>query len=85
MVALGEQQLQDHPAVILQALGIGGHLHAFFDGGDAGGEQLVLALDFDQAQAAGSHVGEAVHLAEAWNEDAVLAGDVENAFFLASA
>ena len=69
----------------MQPLGVGGDFHAFFDGGDAGGEQAVLAFDFDQTHAAGADIAEAIHFAEARNEDAILAGDVENGFFLASA
>ncbi len=85
MIALGEQQLKDHAAVVLQALGVGGDFHALFDHSDAGRKQLVLALNLDKAKPAGADVGEAVHFAEPRNKDAVLPGNVEDGFFLASA
>ena len=85
VIALGEEQFEDHPAVVLQALGVGRDLHAFFHARDASRQQLVLTLDLDQAEAAGADVGEAVQVAQAWNEDAVLPRDVENGFVLASA
>jgi hypothetical protein len=37
--------------------------------GDAGGQQLVDPLDFHQAQAAGSHRGEPLQVAELGNRD----------------
>ena len=51
---------------------VGGDLHAFVDGGHAGGQQLVAALDLDQAQAAGAHIAQAVQMAEGGNVDVVL-------------
>ena len=85
MIAFGKEQFENHAAVVLQALGVGGDFHAFFYDGDAGRKQLVLALDLDEAKPAGADVGEAVHFAEPRNEDAVLPGNVEDGFFLASA
>ena len=57
---------------LLEPLGVGADLHAFVDGGHAGGKELVAALDLDQAQAAGAHVAEAVQMAEGGNVDVVL-------------
>ena len=44
VIALGEEQFQDHAAVVGQPLGVGRDLHAFFHPGDAGGKQLVASL-----------------------------------------
>ena len=63
---------------LLQAFGVGGDLHALIDGGDAGGQQLVGALDLDQAQAAGADLAEAVEMAEGGNVDVILAGHLED-------
>ena len=72
VVALGEEQLEDGAAVLLEPLSIGADLHAFVDGGHAGGKELVAALDLNQAKAAGAHFAEAVHMAEGGNVDVVL-------------
>ncbi len=85
VIALGKKQFENHPPVILQALGIGGDFHAFFYPGNAGRKQLVLSLDFNQAHAAGANIGQAIHLAKPRDEDAILSRHVENGFFLAPA
>ena len=72
VVALGEQQLEDGAAMLLQPLGVGADFHALGDGGDAGRQQLVAALDLDQAQAARANVAQAVEMAERGNVDVVL-------------
>lgn len=64
LVAFGEEQFEDHAPVVAQSLGVGAHLHAFGDAGDAGGEELVQAGDFDDADAAGADVGESFEMAE---------------------
>ena len=55
-----------------QALGVDRDLHALLHLGDAGGEQLVAALDLHQAHAAGAE-SLRPELAEGWNVDAVFA------------
>jgi hypothetical protein len=77
-LATQTEQIEDGFAMFLQALSRGGDFHSFFDGGDAGGKKLVAALDFNQAEAAGAHVAEAVEMAEGGDVDVVLAGDFEN-------
>ena len=44
-----KQQFDDLAAVFLQALGVGGDLHAFLHSCDAGGQKLGCPLDLDQA------------------------------------
>src|SRR6185437_2293813 len=89
VVALGEQQFEDHPAVLLQALGIGGHLHALVNGGHAGRKQLVAALHLHNAEAASAHVRQPFNMTERRNVDPVFAGHIEDrlpargAYFLA--
>src|ERR1700733_6236027 len=80
VIPLCKEQLQNHLAIFLQAFGVGGDFHSFFDRSDTGRQQLVLALDFDEAEAAGADVRQAVHFAEPRDEDAVLASNVENRF-----
>ena len=63
MIALGEQQLQHHPAILLQARRLGRDLHSFFNQRDAGGLQSSRTLHFHQAQPAGAHVGQTVEMA----------------------
>jgi hypothetical protein len=47
VVALREEQFQDHLAVLKQAVTLGGHFHAFFGLGHTGGNQTIGASDFD--------------------------------------
>ena len=72
VVALREEQLEDHAAVLLEPLRVGAHLHALKDGGHAGGQQLVAALDLDQAKTACAHVAQALQMAERGNVDCLL-------------
>jgi len=85
VIAFGEKQLQDHLAVFLQALGVGGHLHAFFHSGHTGREQAVLSLDFDQTHPASANIRETIHLTEARDKNSILAGHIHDALVLAAA
>jgi hypothetical protein len=78
VVALGEEQLEDHAAVLVEPLGFGADFHALEDGCHAGGQQLVASLDLDQTKAACAHVGQALHMAEGGNVDVVLQRHLEN-------
>ena len=78
VIALGEEQLKDGLAMLLQALRRRGDFHSFFDGGDAGGQQLVAALDLDQAQAARAHIAQPIEMAERRDVDVVFARDFKN-------
>src|SRR5581483_3901030 len=51
---------------------------------NAGRQQAVDALHFNEAEAAGAHVGEAVDVAQRRNEDVVLLRDFENGLVGAS-
>ena len=57
VVALGEQQLDDHPPILASRSESVGHLHALGDAGDAGRQQPARAADLDQAEPAGADVG----------------------------
>ena len=70
VVALGEEQLEGHAAVFAQALAVGLDVHALGDLGGAGGQELGDAGDFDQAEAAGADVVDAVQMAEGRDVDA---------------
>src|SRR5579871_5016865 len=85
VIALGEEQLQDQAPVVGEALGIDGHLHAFFDARDARREKARRAFDFDQAEPAGADVRESAQPAERGNGDLVLARDFEDGLVLARA
>src|ERR1700749_4855054 len=74
VIALGEQQFEDGPAVVAKPVGLRGDFHSLEDRGDAGGEQLVLAFDLDHAQPAGADVGETVEMAQGRNIDVVFPG-----------
>ncbi len=71
VVALGEEQFENGAAMLFEPLGVGGDLHALVDGGHAGGQELVAALDLHQAKAAGADVAQAVQMAEGGNVDVV--------------
>src|ERR1019366_4890514 len=85
VVALGEDQLQDAAAEPGEALRIDSDFHALRHTRDAGRQQLVDALDFDNAQAASAGVREPGEIAERGDEDIVLAGDFENGLIFAGA
>jgi hypothetical protein len=78
MISLSEEQLEDGATVLLQPFGDGGDLHAFKDGGHAGGEELIIALNFDHAQAACADIAEAVEVAEGRYVNVVFAGHFED-------
>jgi hypothetical protein len=78
MVALGEKELKDNAAMTLEPLGVGSYIHALEYRGHAGGEQLVAALYFDHAQAAGANIAEAVEMTESGNVDVVFARHFED-------
>ena len=82
VVALGEQQLQDHLAIFLQAFAVGLDLHALADLGGAGGQQLPGSLHLDQAEPAGADRVDAVEMAERGDPDAGLAGGLEDRLIL---
>ena len=67
VVALGEQQFDDHSAVFAEPLGIGADDHLLGDVCDAGGQQLVAAPHLDQAEPAGADVGSTLEVAERGN------------------
>jgi hypothetical protein len=56
VVALGKEQLERHPAVFAQALGVGVDLHALGDSGRAGRQELWHAGHLDKAHPAGADV-----------------------------
>ena len=72
VVALGEQQFQDHAAVFPQALAVGLDVHAFGHFGGAGRQQLRHAGDFHDAQPARPDVVNAFQVAERRDIDARL-------------
>src|SRR5205823_1254040 len=85
VVALGEQQLHDHLAVLVQPLRVCRHRHAFLDARHAGWGEFRGAFDLDKAEAAASDQRQAVKLAESRNPDAVLARDLQDRLVLAGA
>src|ERR1019366_7241702 len=85
VVALGEDQLQDAAAEPGEALRIDSDFHALRHTRDAGRQQLVDALDFDNAQAASAGVRETGEIAQRGDEDIVLTGDFENGLIFAGA
>ena len=78
MVAFGEEQLEDGTAVLLEALGVRAHLHAFLHSGHAGRQQFVVALDLHQAQPARAKIAQAVQVAERGNVDVILARHLQD-------
>ena len=60
--------------MLLKALSDGGDLHAFKDGGHAGGKELGVAFDFDDAEAAGADIAESLEVTKGGNFDVVFAG-----------
>ena len=78
MIALGKEKLKYRPAVLLEPLRVGAHVHAFKDGGHAGRQQLVAALDLYQAKPAGAHIAQALHMAEGGDVNVVLLCHFQN-------
>ena len=78
VVALGEQQLQRHAPVFLQAFAVGLDVHAFADFGRAGGQQFGDARDLHEAEAAGADVVHAVQVAQRRDFDAGVGGHVQD-------
>ena len=64
MVAFGKEQLHRHPAVGLQARRGGENRHALHGFGGAGRQQALAVDLLHQAQAAGTHRGQAIQMAE---------------------
>src|ERR1019366_143280 len=85
VVAFGEHQFQNAAAELRQALRIDGDFHALRHARDAGRQQFVDALDFDDAQAASAGVAQPGQIAQRRDEDVVLAGDFENGLIAACA
>ena len=73
-----QQQTQHALAVLHRAVGLGGHHHALRDLGGAGGQQLRLALDRDEADAAVADDRQLGIPAEGGDVDAGLARGVED-------
>ena len=73
VIAFGKQQFEQSCGDIVSSRSeLRGHFHAFFHSGHARGQQLVDALDFDQAQTARANLREALQVAERGNEYIVL-------------
>lgn len=78
VVAFGEEQLQDRAAMLLEPLGAGGYFHPLFNLSDAGRQQLVVALNLNQAETACAYIGESVQMAECRDVDAIFLRDFQN-------
>jgi hypothetical protein len=78
VVALGEQQFDDLPAVGEQAVRIRGDDQPLAGWCDAGRVQLRRSGDLDQAQAAAGVLRQAVIVTQRRNTDAVLTRDIED-------
>ena len=70
VVALGQQQLQDHLAVFPELRRVGEDVHAFGGPCDAGRLEFGAAVDLHQAQPAGPRLRQAVEMAEGRDLDA---------------
>ena len=73
MIAFGEEQFENSAAVLLQPLRIVVTSMPSKTRRDAGRKQLVVALDLNHAQAASTHITEAVKVAQRRNVDVVFA------------
>ena len=74
VVALGEEQLDDHPPILAQPLAC--RCWTFMSSatcGDAGRQQPAAAADLDQAEPAGADVGTPVEVAQRRDRDPRLA------------
>lgn len=78
VISLGEEEFEYGAAMPGDSLGSGGDFHAFFNAGDAGREQAVLAFDFNEAEAACADIAETIEVAEGGNVDAIFTGDIED-------
>jgi hypothetical protein len=78
VVALGEQQLEDRPAVLGEVRAVGRDLHVRGDGGRAGGPQNAVLGDLDDAQPAAAVDRQPLQVAQRRDVDALPAGDVED-------
>jgi hypothetical protein len=74
--------------VFLESFCVGADFHALEDGGHAGRQQLVAALDLHQAQPARTHIAQPFQVAERGNVDVILPRNLqdglapEGAYFL---
>ncbi len=78
VIALGQQQLDDHAAVGRQPRRVDHHRKAFLHRRGAGGRQPPAAAHFDDAQAAGAHIRQAVQMAQGGDGAAGFARRFEN-------
>lgn len=67
VIALGEQQLQDHSPIITEPFRVGFDLHPFADPRRAGGKELRCAGKFDEAKPACADIMNAIQVTECWN------------------
>ena len=84
VVAFREEKLDDLLTEVHNALGIGDYLHAFLAIGYAGGQQLRDTFYLDDAEAAGTALGQSFEVAESGYIDAFLLGDLEDGFILSA-
>ena len=77
-VVLGQQQFDDQPARFADAARVGADLHAFGDRHRAGGDQVLHAFDFHDADAAGTDRLQPLDVAERGDADARLPRGMEN-------
>jgi hypothetical protein len=85
VVTLAEEHLDDDTAIVFQALCVDENFHAFLNLGHAGRQELVVALDFYEANAAGADFGETVDVAEGRDIDSVFLRDFKNGLVFACA
>ncbi len=85
VIALGEEHLDDHAPVALQAGGIGGDVHPFGDFGHAGGEELVDPLTSTRQRRQAPHPERPSRKQRVGTCDFVFFADVEDGLVGASA
>ena len=78
VVALGEQQLDDHLPVALDLRGLGCDPHLVLGPDDASRLESRRLVDLDQAEPAGADARQPLELAEGRDVDPVLSGDLED-------
>jgi hypothetical protein len=62
VVAFGQEKLDDHFSIFEQFRGVRMDAHAFGRSRDTRGLQLGRPFDFDKAEPAGAHIGDAVEM-----------------------
>src|SRR5579864_5519641 len=85
VIALGQQQLERHATITLDAVRRGPHVQSFFGERNTGGSGSRAPRDLHETQATGAHVAQTLELAQRWHVPPLITDHLKQRVTLACA